>query len=163
MAAPSTRRRLLASVSAAGILPADASAAPSPDAELLAACAQLRGLEDEWNRLYAATTDADELITPADHAWQTFSDDVWPGIALSAQRRRGDARDPADLPRRLLELRASTPEGLAAKAAAILALEDAGCWCELRDDSFDFTRSLLKDAAGALHRPMADGTEPHAA
>ena len=45
------------------------------DADLFALCAQLEDMRAEWQRLYDATSDADELTTPADHAWQAYSDE----------------------------------------------------------------------------------------
>ncbi len=87
----STRRDMLAftagAVAARTILPIAARAKTgSPDAALLARCAQLEEMQDEWQRLYDATSDEDELTTPADHAWQAYSDDVWPRSRAPAHR-----------------------------------------------------------------------------
>ena len=147
----STRRALLAAT--AGVLAAGADGVPSlasnPDAALLALCARLTDMQAEWQRLYDATSEEGPLTTPADHAWQAYSDDVWPRTAL--QRRDSVTRD---VPGMLLTHPAATLEGLQAKAAALLALDAAASYCDLRDDSYELTLSLLRDAAGAAFRPL---------
>jgi hypothetical protein len=112
-------------------------APPSPDAELLAVCARLHQMQAEWQRLYDATSDAAELTTPADYAWQAYSDHVWPGGVVA------DA-----LPAQLTTLRATTWAGLQAKAAAILALDNAANYCDGRADHAELSRSLIEDVAG---------------
>ena len=151
----STRRALLAAPLGALVGANGApSLAPHPDAALLALCARLTDMQAEWQRLYDATSDEPELTTPADYAWQAYSDDVWPRTAL--QRR--DSATP-DVPGLLLTHSATTLEGLQAKAAALLALDAAASYCDLRDDSYELTLSLLRDAAGAAVQPLgADAT-----
>ncbi len=119
-------------------------------------------MQAEWQRLYNATSDDDDLTTPADSAWQAFSDDVWPGVRAASRAWRDDHYNPHDLPGQLRHLRATTPEGIAAKAAAILALDDAGAWTDLRDDSYQLNRSLLEDAAGALHTAIGSDAKASA-
>ena len=147
-----TRRRLLAVVGAAGVLPT-AAAPLHPDAELLALCAQLRAMAAEHERLRALTSDAPEDVTPADHAWSDFRDHVWPGYALTRNERWRTKQNRPDVPGRLLELRATTVEGLAAKAAAVLAMDNLP-GLDLRDDSYELNRSVIEDAA-SLFRASA--------
>lgn len=130
---------------------------PRPDAELLALCCQLAVMQAEWQRLYDATSDIPELTTPADHAWQDYSDDVWPSVRLAVMVGGSKPRDPADLPARLHDLPATTLEGRAAKAAAILALDDAAAYCDSRDDICQLYASILRDVAGVAYRPLGDG------
>ena len=113
-----------------------------PDAELLAVCLRLSRMQAEWQRLYDLTSEEEKLTTPADFAWQAYSDDIWP--------RGSFCRDnlTPDVPALLLTHPATTPEGVRAKAAAILALDHAADYCDLRDDSFQLSLSLITDAAG---------------
>ncbi|MGI4941841.1 MAG: hypothetical protein ACRYHQ_14985 [Janthinobacterium lividum] len=130
---------------------------PRADAELLALCCQLAVMQAEWQRLYDATSDAEELATHADHAWQGYSDDVWPGVRLAVFADGRKPRDPADIPGRLHDLPANTPDGRVAKAAAILALDDAAAYCDSRDDICQLYALMLRDVAGAAHRPLGEG------
>ena len=149
----STPRDMLAftagAVAACTILPIAAQAETgSPDAALLALCAQLQEMQAEWQRLYDLTSDEDELTTPADHAWQAYSEDVWPRTALQP---KGCTKQ--DVPALLLTLAATTLEGLRAKAAAILAMDEAaGYLMDCRDDSLDLSLSLIRDVAGPAFR-----------
>ena len=151
----STRRALLAATAGVLTISTDGvpSLAPHPDAVLLALCAQLEEMQTEWQRLYDATSDEDELTTAADHAWQAYSDDVWPRTALQPK-----GSSTWDAPALLLTHAATTLKGLQAKAAAILAINAAADFCDLRDDSLDLALSLIRDAA-TLHatplRPVA--------
>ena len=120
-----------------------------PDAALLALCAQLDDMHAEWQRLYDATSDADELTTPADHAWRAYSDDVWPHTALQPKGSTAP-----DVPALLLTHPATTLEGLQAKSAAILAINAAADYCDLRDDGLDLALSLARDAAGIAFCPV---------
>ena len=126
---------------------------PSPDAALLTLCARLAIMQAEWQRLYDLTSDETALTTPADHAWKRYSDNVWPRTALQP---RGS--DTLDVPAMLLTSPATTREGLAAKAAAVLALDAAATYCDLRDDSLDLCMSVIRDAAGSAVRPL--GAQP---
>ena len=119
------------------------------DAALLALCAQLEDMRAEWQRLYDATSDADELTTPADHAWRAYSDDVWPHTALQPKGSTAP-----DVPALLLTHPATTLEGLQAKSAAILAINAAADYCDLRDDGLDLALSLARDAAGIAFCPV---------
>ena len=104
-------------------------------------------------RLYDATSDEDELTTPADFAWQAYSDTVWPGLNFTTWRREG--RDPADMPGRLLDLPATTAAGLQAKAAAVLAIDEAASYLtDCRNDSAELWQSVIRDAASSAHRPL---------
>jgi hypothetical protein len=102
-------------------------------------------MQAEWQRLYDATSDEEELTTPADFAWREYSDVVWP---LVHSKSCSVPLDVEDVPAQLLKLRATTREGLRAKAAAILAMEEACAYCDQRDDCYEFCLSLLRDAAG---------------
>ena len=128
--------------------------ADNADAELLALCAQLRGMEEEHERLWALTSDSPKDVTPEDHAWTEFRNYVWPGYCLTDDPRWADGKsDQPDIPGRLLTLRASTWEGLAIKAAAVLAMDNVpGLDC--RSDSYELNRSVIEDAA-ALRLPGA--------
>ncbi len=124
---------------------------PSPDAPLLALCAKLRAQQAEWQRLWAATPDTGD-DTPADAALEQYSDFTWPGIRASA--------DGQDLPSQLLSHRATTPEGRQAKAVAVLAMEEAGLYCDSRDDSVDLMLDVLCEAAGSARLPIGDDITP---
>ena len=81
----------------------------------------------------------------ADHEWLAFNDNVWPAVRISGRT----PRHPDDLPGALIDFHPTTAEGIRAKAAAILAMEDAGCYGgDLRDDSCALTSSVLVDMAG---------------
>jgi hypothetical protein len=152
----STRRNLLASavcaMGAGTMLPLAAKAVgPHPDADLLALCSQLASLQAEWQCLWGLTT-ADGSKVEADRALEAYSHDVWSGLGAS-QCDIGTLCD-GDLPRQLYYHRATTPDGLRAKAAAILALDDAANWCDVRGDTFDLMRSLICDAAGDGYQPL---------
>lgn len=67
------------------------------------------------------------------------------GIKLAACNP--EPRPPADLLGNLVDLPATTPAGLRAKAAAILAAEDAATFCDGRDDAWQLAASVLHDAA----------------
>ncbi len=159
----STRRALLAA--AAGVLVVGADGAPSlaphPDAALLVLCARLEEMQAEWQRLYDLTSEEDELTTAADHAWQTYSAELWPGLRLSPWSRK--ERDPVDIPGRLVDLPATTSEGLRAKAAAVLALDEAaGYLTDCRNDSAELWQSVsgTGDKAPAFIRLLPAGTPP---
>ena len=118
------------------------------DAEVLDLCTHLQAMQVRWQRLYDATSDEPGLTTPADHAWSEYSNMVWPAVRLATW---GDnPLHPDDVPGRLRLLRATTPEGQAAKATAILALDYAASWCDCRDDTVELMHSLLRDVAGRL-------------
>jgi hypothetical protein len=113
------------------------------DGELLALCARLAEMQAEWQRLYDRTPD-DGPETAADHVWQDYSDTVWPG---------------GDLPGQLCMLQATTPAGLQAKGAAILALDDVAAYCDDRPDYAQLADSLVQDVAAGAWRTdrLADG------
>ena len=131
---------------------------PHPDADLLALCHRLQDMQAEWQRLYDATSDTDELDTEADFAWKLYSNNVWPAEVLAVWDNREP--DPADMPARLRLLRATTAEGMRAKASAILALEESYAYCDCRDDAWELMRSLLQDVAGIeTHNLGADAAK----
>jgi hypothetical protein len=122
-----------------------------PDAALLALCSRLAGMQAEWQRLHAATSD-DGPWTEADEAWLRYASTTWPGVGPERPEHQGE-----DVPGQLLLHRAATPEGMAAKASAILALDDAaGYTRDCRDDHCALVPSLLEDVAGAQYRPIGD-------
>ena len=86
-----------------------AGVAVDADADLLVLCAQLDTMQAEWQRLYDATSDAGPLTTPADRAWQDYSDNVWPGVRIAIWGNRPP--HPNDMPSRLRTIRATTAEG----------------------------------------------------
>lgn len=117
---------------------------PSPDAELLSVCTQLNRQQAEWQRLWVLTSDGPELLTQADKALNDYYEDVWPGFS-------------GCLAERLISLRASTVEGMIAKAVAILAMDDAGGYFTIcRNDAWDIAHSLVEDVAGAQRRPVGE-------
>ena len=128
-----------------------------PDAALLILCGELRILQGEWQALWNLTTENwgldDPPITAADHEWLAFNDNVWPAVRISGRT----PRHPDDLPGALLDYRPTTLEGIRAKAAAILAMEDAGCYGgDLRDDSCALTSSVLVDMAGSARMLLGE-------
>lgn len=124
-----------------------------PDAALLILCGDLRTLQEEWQRLWAATPEVGEP-GPADAAWRVYSDHVWPGVS------RQGADSVSDPVRALIATKATTLEGMRAKAAAIKALDDAGGYLmSVRDDSYDLMMSLLQDVAGPAVMPMGEDAE----
>ena len=121
---------------------------PSPDAVLLEVCARLGQRQDRWQELWDPTSPDPEGDTPADRRWMKYNCEVWPGV------EHGHGRG---LPGRLLRLRATTPEGLAAKAAAIAAMEKTGAYTDCdRGDAHRLVMSLLLDAAGPLFRDVGE-------
>ncbi len=127
-----------------------------PDRELLDLCRQLTAMQAEWQRLYKASSDAVDLASPADHAWQAYNDDVWPRTGMHS-------RDciTVDVPAKLLTMRATTMDGMVAKAVAILAMDDAGRYThDIRDDSSELQLSLLEDVAGAARVRMGEDAGP---
>jgi len=124
-----------------------------PDTPLLILCSELRTLQGEWQRLWEATPEDGEP-GPADAVCRDYSETVWPGVF----RREADrGRDPV---RDLIALKATTLEGMRAKAAAIKALDDAAGYLEsIRDDSNELMMSLLQDVAGAAAMPMGEDAE----
>ena len=121
----------------------------NPDDELIAVCARLREMQAEWQRLYNASPEAGEE-TETDKAWQAFSAKVWPATDLV----NPSDPHPDDLPGRLLDLVATTPEGKEAKAAAVLALHEASLWCDSREDERQMIESLLRDVSGQSYAPV---------
>lgn len=131
------------------------------DAGLLALCAELRDLQTKWQRLWNSTSEDWGLdappITPADHEWLAFNDNVWPAIHISGQ----SPRHPDDLPGLLLDFHPTTVEGIRAKAAAVLAMEDAaGYGGDCRNDSCELTHSVLVDMAGAARMLLGEEASP---
>lgn len=127
--------------------------ADHPDAALLILCGELRILQGEWQRLWNATPE-DGANSPADAAWHDFSDHVWPGVASR------DVNSESDPVRGLITMRATTHEGMRAKAAAIKALDDAGGYLmSIRDDSYELMISLLKDVAGSAAMPIGEDAD----
>ena len=129
------------------------------DADLLALCAQLRVLQTGWQRLWDATSGTpDGEESPADLILDRYTAWVWPAVRLSDVSGLTSAADPV---RMLLDLPATTPEGLQAKAAAVLALDDAGGYsgCD-RSDHWQFVMALVRDAAGSAAMPLGEAFIP---
>ena len=117
---------------------------PHPDAALLALCARIDVMRAEWQRLWWLTSNGPALETEADRAWQDYSDTIWPGIGLSDWNRI----EPGDAVGELRTLCATTPEGLKAKARAIMALDNAATYSDCRNDAAQLWQSIVEDAAG---------------
>jgi hypothetical protein len=64
-------------------------------------------MQAEWQRLHDATSDEEDLTTPSDHAWQAYSEDVWPRTALQPK-----GCTTQDVPALLLTHPATALEGL---------------------------------------------------
>ena len=134
---------------------------PSPDTLLLATCEQLNHQQDEWQRLWVAAgrpKDAslydlrdEEPAPPELRALRDYTRKVWPATD-DPYTHLGEVR--IDTAHRLVGLCAYTPEGVQAKAVAILALENVSRYSELRDDQWQLTASLLRDVAGSAARPI---------
>ena len=129
------------------------------DADLLVLCAQLRVLQVEWQRLWNATSGTpDSEESPADLILDRYTAWVWPAVRLSDVSGLTLAADPV---RMLLDLPATTPEGLQAKAAAVLALHDAGDYSDRdRADQWQIVAGLLRDVAGAAAMPLGRASTP---
>jgi hypothetical protein len=127
-----------------------------PDGELLALCDALAALQAGWQVLWEATPD-EPNAGPEDQAFDTFAKFTWPGTRI-ADLAPGDASG-IDLPALLLTLPATTPEGLQAKAAAVLAISDANTFTgDCRMDEIELLRSVVRDAAGTSRRPLGEDT-----
>lgn len=123
------------------------------DAALLVLCGELRLLQAEWQRLWAATPEHGDT-SPADIALRDYSENVWPGCRLDADREQDPVRG-------LIALHATTLEGMRAKAAAIKALDDAGGYLvSIRDDAYELMVSLISDVAGSVAFPIGEEAEP---
>jgi hypothetical protein len=110
-------------------------------------------MQAEWQRLYDATSGEDELTTAADFAWQDYSDHVWPLVHSNSFTAPAGG---VDYPAQLLTLRATTPEGIQTKAAAIIAMDEAATYCDGRDDSYQLCLSLLRNAATSAYQPLGE-------
>ena len=129
------------------------------DADLLALCAQLRVRQVEWQRLWdAASAAPDDGESPADLILDRYTAWVWPAVRLSDVSGLTSAADPV---RMLLDLPATTPEGLQAKAAAVLALNDVGDYSDRdRADQWQIVAGLLRDVAGTAAMPLGTAFTP---
>jgi hypothetical protein len=67
---------------------------------------------------------------------------------------------PTDLPGRLRTLRAITPEGLKAKARAVMALDNAASYCDCRNDAAQIWVSVIADAAGHDWQRVGEEASP---
>ena len=138
-----------------------------PDADLLALCARLAAMQAVWQRLWEPTSEDWRLdappITEADHAWMRYNDYVWPAISISRWNVDKEHLHPDDLPGHLLNFRPVTPEGVRAKAAAVLAMEDASLYgANCRNDACDMYHSVLVDAAGPARCLMGEDRKAQA-
>ena len=128
------------------------------DADLLALCAQLRVLQVRWQRLWDAALGSPDGDGPADLLLDRYTAWVWPGTELADVAGLASA---ADSVRMLLVLPATTPEGLQAKAAAVLALHDASDYSESnRDDHWQIVAALLREVAGTAAMPLGKAFNP---
>lgn len=117
------------------------------DTELLTACARPTLMQEAWQRLYDMTSDPQLLMTQADFTWHYYSDRVWPGVGISVFGDEPLRND--EIPAKLRLLRATIREGQAAKATAVLALEEASAYAtDRRRDSLEIMFSLVCEMAG---------------
>jgi hypothetical protein len=127
---------------------------PHPDAELLTLCARLAEQQATWQALWVATPDKPNG-GPEDVAFDTFSSFTWPGTRIADPAL--DSAPVTDLPALLLTLPATTPEGLQAKAAAVLAISDANMFTgDCRMDEIELLRSVVIDAVGSARRLVGE-------
>jgi hypothetical protein len=117
-------------------------------------------MQAEWQHLWQFTSEDwgldDPPATDADRKWLQFNDYVWPAIHISGQT----PRHPDDLPGQLLDFRPVTVEGMRAKAAAVLAMDDAACYgADARDDACELYQSVLVDAAGTARMLMGEDAQ----
>ena len=56
-------------------------------------------------------------------------------------------------------LRATTPEGLRAKARAIMALDSAAIYCDCRNDAAQIWQSIVEDMAGPDWPRVGEGAQ----
>lgn len=131
---------------------------PAGDADLLALCTHLRVLQARWQRLWDAASGSPDGDGPADLILDRYTAWVWPAVKLSDVSGLTSAADPV---RMLLDLPAATPEGLRAKAAAVLALHDVGDYSDRdRADQWQIVAALLRDVAGAAAMPLSKASIP---
>ncbi len=114
-------------------------------------------MQADWQRLWNYTSEDwgldDPPTTDADHEWLRYNNEVWPAINISGET----PRHPDDLPGCLLDFHPVTPEGIRAKAAAVLAIDDAACYgADARNDACEMYRSVLFDAAGTARMLMGE-------
>jgi hypothetical protein len=129
---------------------------PHPDAALLDLCRLLGEQQKEWQRLWTACEE-DGSAPEADERIKAYEDQTWPGI------RSGSSitpYSPDDLPQKLITARPTTPEGLEAMALAVLALEAAGAWADIRDDHCQILLAVVRAVAGVERMPIGDGSAP---
>ena len=128
------------------------------DADLLGLCAQLRVLQLRWQRLWDAALGSPDGDGPADLLLDRYTAWVWPGTELADVAGLAPAADPV---RSLLTLPATTPEGLQAKAAAVLALHDASDHSDRdRADQWQIVAALLREVAGTAAMPLGKALAP---
>lgn len=129
-----------------------------PDAALLILCGELRVLQEEWQRLWSVTAETLDATSPAELAFDDYAEHVWPGLRLA------DEQSDQDLVRQLGAIRATTLEGMRAKAAAIKAVDDAcGYSTCCRDDYCELLTSLLEDVAGPAAMRLGEDADRIAA
>jgi hypothetical protein len=117
-------------------LPVAPPAAASPDAELIGLCAECDALQARIDGLYAPRAD---YLSRAQEIAQEKARDI-------AMQPFADAQDP--ILERICDLRATTPQGHAARARTLLAWDkdpiwtDDGCW------NSQLIGAIVRDAAG---------------
>ena len=115
---------------------------PDPDANLLLLCSYLAGLQKEWQRLWAACPDDGHACEAMDQH-DAYAEKEWPGQGYPVKH--------------LLDFPATTPEGLQAKAAAVLAVYQASRYTKAsHDDICELMQSVLIDAAGPARLQTGD-------
>lgn len=130
------------------------------DADLLALCVRLRVLQAGWQRLWDAASGSPDGDGPADLILDRYTAWVWPAVRLSDVSGLTSAADPVRL---LLDLPTTTPEGLQAKAAAVLALHDVGDYSDRdRADQWQIVAALLREVAGPAAMPLGKAPIPAA-
>ena len=115
-----------------------ASAAASPDADLIRLCAECDALQVRMDALYAAPHP--DNLSNAQHVALEKARDV-------LEKPLADAQDP--LLERICELRATTPQGHAARARTLLGWDKDPCWTDDACWNSQLIGAIVRDLVGA--------------
>jgi hypothetical protein len=125
---------------------------------LFALCDRLSTRQAEWQRLWTLTSETWEDGDPeteADRIWLDFNNNVWPGVYISEWN--ASQRKPDDVVGQLLDHHPVTREGMRAKALALVALDRAAAYGDMRNDGCELNMSLICDVAGPDLPQLGEG------
>ena len=125
-----------AAFAGAVVLPDPGEVADNPDAELIGLCAECDALQARMDALYAAR--ADHLSYAEQVALEKARDIL--------ERPLADAQDP--LLERICELRATTPQGHAARARTLLGWDKDPCWTDDACWNSQLLGAIVRDLVG---------------